>query len=428
VSDNESIGDEEKRSREGRLRFLLYSHDGLGLGHVRRNLAIASALIRVAPDSSVLLVTGAGDIDRLGLDPGIDVLRLPALRKLANGRYAARRLALSRSDLTALRAGQIGAAVESFRPDVMLVDKHPGGARGELRPGLRALRAAGGRAVIGFRDILDDQLHVRREWHSARTPELIASHYDQVLVYGRRQVFDFEDAYGRWPDAGRRVRYTGYVVHRTPCHDAAVESVSPFLVAPRTHRPVVVATAGGGEDGDRLLETFIHAADSSWQGVVVAGPDMAPDRRHALRRAAVESGVGFRVFAHDLASWLGEADAVVCMGGYNTLAEALFRGTPTVCVPRVSPRTEQLIRALAFERLGLLRVVQPTALDAVALRGAVTQALERSRPELVARAHAALDFNGDSRAAGWLAELADRVRGATPRSLAERSATPVGAE
>lgn len=26
-------------------RFLLYSHDGLGLGHVRRNLVIAAALV-----------------------------------------------------------------------------------------------------------------------------------------------------------------------------------------------------------------------------------------------------------------------------------------------------------------------------------------------------------------------------------------------
>ena len=31
------------------LRFLFYSHDGMGLGHTRRNLAIAAALGRRPP-------------------------------------------------------------------------------------------------------------------------------------------------------------------------------------------------------------------------------------------------------------------------------------------------------------------------------------------------------------------------------------------
>ena len=46
-------------------------------------------------------------------------------------------------------------------------------------------------------------------------------------------------------------------------------------------------------------------------------------------------------------------------GGYNTLAEAALHAVPAVCVPRVAPRSEQLIRARAFERLGLLRLLHP---------------------------------------------------------------------
>jgi hypothetical protein len=33
----------------GAPRFLLYSHDALGLGHVRRNLVIAGALVERCP-------------------------------------------------------------------------------------------------------------------------------------------------------------------------------------------------------------------------------------------------------------------------------------------------------------------------------------------------------------------------------------------
>ena len=59
----------------------------------------------------------------------------------------------------------------------------------------------------------------------------------------------------------------------------------------------------------------------------------------------------------NLSAWFGDVDALVCMGGYNTLAEAANAGTATVCVPRVAPRAEQAIRAQAFARLGLLQAV-----------------------------------------------------------------------
>lgn len=398
------------------MRFLLYSHDGLGLGHVRRNLAIGSALLRGAPDASILLVTGSGEVERLGIEPGIDVLKLPALRKLGNGRYAARRLAIPSADLTALRAGQIAAAVSSFRPDVMLVDKHPAGARGELRPALSALARSGGRAVAGFRDILDDPATVRKEWREARVAELIAARFATTLVYGLPQVLDFRAAYGLPRAAAPHLRYTGYVVHDGPCRDAGVESLPAFMLGPRS-RPVVLASAGGGEDGGRLLLAFVEAARrSTWRGVIVPGPELPRDVHHALRRAAVEAGVEFHPFAHDLGSWLGEVDATVCMGGYNTLGEALSRGTPTVCVPRVSPRVEQLIRARSFERLGLLRLLEPSRLQPDALAAQVALALESNREELAHRARAALGFAGAGAAAEtllWLAAESRRTASAT---------------
>jgi predicted glycosyltransferase len=390
-------------------RFLLYSHDGLGLGHVRRNLAIASSLVRLAPTSSVLLVTGAGAAARLGLERGVDVLRLPALR----------------GDLRALRAEQISAAVTSFRPDLMLVDEHPSGVRGELSVALRALKQLGGRAVLGFRDVLDDPVEVRREWRRAGTLKLIKSNYDEVLVYGMPGVLDFEESYGL--RSGRRceVRHTGYVVHMGPCQDAAVDSMPALLLAPRT-KPVVLAIASEGEDGSRMLGAFIEAArGSSWRGLVVAGPDVPRDQRHALRRAAVRAGVAFRGFAHDLASWLRVVDAVVCSGGYNTLAEALFRGTPTVCVPRVSPRSE-LFRARAFQRLGLLQLLEPVRVDAASLGAAVTRALASSRPQLVRRALLALDFHGAWRAAEELLRLACPPEAQMPAVL-ERAVAPTDA-
>src|SRR5881628_1458544 len=76
------------------MRVLFYSHDGMGLGHVRRHLAIASALVEAAPEAKVLVVTSVDEVSRLGLPPNVDTLRLPALRKVANNEYSSRRLGL----------------------------------------------------------------------------------------------------------------------------------------------------------------------------------------------------------------------------------------------------------------------------------------------------------------------------------------------
>jgi predicted glycosyltransferase len=393
-------------------RFVFYSHDGVGLGHLRRNLAIAAALTEAAPDASVLLATGCDDLGAHGLAPNVDVLVLPGLRKVGNGRYSARRLPMPGREVRALRAAQLEAAVRSFRPDLVLVDKHPVGVRGELRPALEAMREWDGRAVLGLRDILDDPAIVTEEWEAAGVVEAIERHVDRILVYGDPRVVDVVAEYGLPPELAARSRYCGYVVNRDPDRGLAPAALPDFATRLR-RRPAVLATAGGGEDGYRLLNAFVRAArGADWEAAVVCGPQLNAQRRHALRALALEFGVEFHVNEPDVAAWFPHVDALVCMGGYNTLCEAVSVGTPALCVPRVHPRREQLIRASAFARLGLLRVLEPASLSPERLRADVSGLLGASRRELARRARTALRFDGAAVAA---AELLAMPRARPPR-------------
>ncbi len=372
-------------------RFLLYSHDGLGLGHTRRNLAIAAALRDKAPDAPILLATGTDDAHRLGLPRGVDILKLPSLRKVANGHYKARRLRVSSTDVHALRSNLLIAAVKTFHPDVVLVDKHPLGAGGELRGALDALRAAGGRTVLGLRDILDDPATVFQEWEPYDIPARIAEWYP-VRAY-------------LFPEAvARRTSFTGYVV--APPEEPPYPEPDSAPVPARPHdRPVVLATAGGGEDGFVLLEAFLRASkDAPWSGIAVCGPMMSPDDEERLRSLASECGTAFHGFVPGLSGYLDRADAIVAMGGYNTLAEAASRGIPIVCVPRTEPRKEQLMRALAFERLGVLRLVDPDHLDPSTLRESIDATL---RAPAKTPGGTALPWDGAARAAAELLQLAE---------------------
>jgi len=401
------------------MRFLFYSHDGLGLGHTRRHLAVAAALGDLDRNASILLATGADYVARLGVPRQVEVLKLPSLRKIGNDKYSARHLQMPAGEVRALRSALLVSTVKGFRPDVVLVDKHPFGASGEFKAGLQALRRQGGRAVLGLRDILDEPEQVLREWRPYHMQQRIAKHFDQVLVYGERAVFDPVCAYQFPAGMAGRTRFCGYVVN----DERAVvlpEVQPPFAGRAGRTRPVVLATAGGGEDGFRMLETFMRAAiGAPWQGCVVSGP-MTPDVEQAeLERLAEQCGVIFRAFVPHLALLFDSADALVCMGGYNTLTEAVSHGVPTVCVPRTVPRREQMIRAEAFARLGLLHVCPPAELHPAGLRQKVEAALLEPRARLLARARARLKFDGARQAARHLLELSrETVEHEEPPALA----------
>ena len=387
------------------MRFLFYSHDGLGLGHTRRHLAIAKALTQLAPEVSVLLASGAEEIIRFGLPRHVDVLKLPGLRKITNEQYLSRRLQMSASEIRSLRSALLETAVKSFRPTVVLVDKHPFGAKGEFRDGLEALRLQGGRAVLGLRDILDQPSAVLREWAAYDMQELIERFYDLVLIYGEQAIFDPISAYEFSPAMTQRTRFCGYVVDRDQ-DEMRGDFARPFELQDRS-RPVVLGTAGGGEDGFFLLETFIGAsAGAPWQAIAVAGPMTSRQEYRRLKSLAVRAQVGLYTFVPNLPSLFSSVDALVSMGGYNSLAEAVSKGVPTVCVPRTSPRIEQWLRATAFERLGLLSVLRPEEINADKLSVAIRAATGCSRQELRNRARRKLGFEGAEAAAAHLLALA----------------------
>lgn len=244
---------------------------------------------------------------------------------------------------------------------------------------------------------MDDPAVVRAEFQSRGFYKAIDAYYDEVFVYGQKEILDPRLAYDLAGDGDCSLTFCGYVV-------------APQPSVPRTDqrdRPVVVATVGGGEDGSAMLEAFIAASiGAPWRAIVVAGPQAESTARQHLERLAGEAGVEFRAFVPSLGSLLGSIDALVSMGGYNTLAEALSSGTPTVCVPRTHPRQEQAIRARTFAALGLIEVVEPERLTAGRIRDAVLRALARSREQIARDAGRVLSFDGAERASHRLLALA----------------------
>jgi predicted glycosyltransferase len=367
-------------------RIALFTHDTYGLGHVRRSLRFVHALAAKVPGAPILLVTGSPVSHPFeGLPAHADWIKIPTVVKTGSPEHRPSHLPISLSETTRLRAGLIREAMLGFSPDVLLVDNFPLGSRRELLPVLRDLRRGRTRVLLGLRDILDMPEVVRADWERQGMVEVLNRYYDEILVYGMREVLDLAQAYAIPPAISRKMRYCGYVAPSP----AGVRETS---IEAWEGAPYLLATGGGGGDGFPLLWTFLEALDHlpPQPALILTGPLMSAADRDRLRtRAAARDRVSIRDYVSDLRPFLSGAEVVVSMCGYNTAVEIVAQRARAVVVPRTwrygehgngtaaGTEGEQLLRARALAACGYVDVVEPDELTAERLAAAIGRARER---------------------------------------------------
>jgi len=388
------------------LSLMTYSHDGYGLGHLRRNTTIAAKFVQETPGSSVLMLTGCPSGNPFLLPKGVDFIKVPSLVKVDTGVYVPLGLRVSRQKAKAIRASVILSAVNQFKPNLLLVDHVPAGTYGELLPTLRMLKELDDPPVIvlGLRDIIDEPDVVRELWRKEMTYQTIRKYYDEVLIYGCKDIFDGALYYGISKEFPGRVRYSGYVCSLGPMKSR--EQVRADLRIRRQN--LVVVTTGGGHDGYPLMQSCLDAIhligrNSRFEAVFITGPLMDPDQRKHLRAQA--RGFGARVFTsvEDVPSFINAADLVITMAGYNSLCEVVSLERKALVVPRLGPRAEQRMRAELFQQKGLIDVLDPREVSPRNLAQRIIGDLERTDFPL---ANAAIDTSGAKNAACRLSGLA----------------------
>ncbi len=343
-------------------RIALYSHDTMGLGHMRRNLLLAQSLCASLPNVAILMIAGAREAATFSMPANVDCLTLPALSKDGNGHYASRHMPISLGEIVTVRSGAIRAALEAFEPDVLIVDNVPCGAARELDATLRSIAARGRtRVVLGLRDILDEPAVVRAEWRASANEQAILDYYDAIWVYGDARVCDPAVEYGFGPDVAARVRFAGYLDQRErlPFANESDKAVLTELDFPPGR--LVLGAVGGGQDGARLADAFTQAQlPRGTNALLLTGPFMpARMRERILSRATKNPHQRVLEFVREPALLLHQADRVVAMGGYSTTCEILSFQKHALIVPRVRPRREQFIRAQRLADLGLVHTIHP---------------------------------------------------------------------
>lgn len=375
--------------------ILMYSHDTYGLGHIRRSMAIANHLCD--HDTNVLIITGSPIAGRFPFPEQVDFVRIPGMIKKSNGDYQALSIRIDQDQALSIRTNIILATARTFRPHLFIVDKEPHGLKREVLPTLEWLKenSPQSRSILGLRDILDDADIICHDWQEKAVYQSLASLYDEIWVYGERNIYDPVEEYRLPAEIHDKVVFTGYIP-RTQLPPGKRKKIRQQYRIMDDDIFILVTTGGGG-DGSEVIDHFIDMhqyfpTTLPFKSVIVTGPFMPKDKREETRKRATCYGIKSFSFYPHMEELMKAADLVISMGGYNTICEILTQGTPALIIPRETPRLEQFIRATCLNKLNLLDFIPWHEVNPLVLRDKIFSLIDNR--ERYKKAMAAFRLSG----------------------------------
>jgi predicted glycosyltransferase len=362
------------------MRLLVYSHDTFGLGNIRRMLAICEHLLREIEGLSILLISGSPILHGFRLPKGLDYIKLPCINRGETDNLVAKYLGTDIDETVKMRSDLILSAAVNYKPDLVLVDKKPYGIKNELAPTLDYLQAKlpQTRFVLLLRDILDTPAKTIAEWHKHGYYEAVKKFYDLLLIVGIPEIFHLPQEYQFPTEVIQKAHFCGYI--RKPQGCKQPEQVRDELQL-SSNQKLVLVTPGGGEDGYQLIHTYLTGLKlltdtHKIKSLIICGSEMPIEHRQALyQMATTYPQVQMYEFTDDLMSYVGVADVVVSMAGYNTVCEILSASKPAVVIPRIKPSQEQFVRSQRMYEFGCFQTIHPHDLTPSVLMQQVQQQL-----------------------------------------------------
>ncbi len=382
------------------MKIIFYCQYVLGMGHFFRSLQIARAL----SGHKVTLVVGGQEVSA-DLPGHVRLIRLPVLymdekfTTLISGEPGK-----NVQDVQMLRKKILFDLFEEIRPDLFLVELYPFGRtifQTELDPLLGKI-GSGAFGKIGRVCSLRDVLVEKKDpvAYEQRVLSKLNASFDLLLIHSDSGFLRLDETFSRVDDIDIPVFYTGFVT-RKPAPDAAEKIRKRCKV--RSGDRLIVASAGGGRTGYKLLKSVVEACRSLRGGhhihlEVFTGPFIDQDDFESISRLSAP-GISIRKYTKNLPDYLDAADLSVSMAGYNTCMDLLVLQVPALVYP-YARQQEQPIRAEKLRRLLPMTVIGDRDLNQATMGRHILEMLSRSRPE----APLALNLNGAAVTARFLDE------------------------
>lgn len=382
------------------MKIIFYCQYVFGIGHLFRSLE----LVRALSNHDVALVVGGPEVE-IDLPDHVKLVRLPALYMdekyttliPANPEWSVAQIQHQRKEM-------LFALFEQFRPDIFIVELFPFGRTifgFELLPVLKAIRKGvlgAVKSVCSLRDVLVEKRDPIE--YEERVLHNLDELFDFLLIHSDGEFLSLDETFSRSNEINIPIFYTGFVTKK-PARSSGKKIRQTLGISPE--EKLIVASAGGGRSGYRLLSSVVDACHLLRDSIsvkleVFSGPFMD---NNAFTQITAKSGPGINVtrFTKHFLDYLQTADLSVSMAGYNTCMNILTTKVPALVWP-FSGDQEQGLRAERLSRLGAMTVLNDEDLRPERLAAMIGQGLAgKSQPSV------SIDLNGAVNTANWLESL-----------------------
>ncbi len=380
------------------MNILFYCQYVWGMGHLVRSLEFARALSA----HDVTLVAGGQDVD-VELPRHVQLVKLPVLymdEKFTT--LIAGDPAKSVAGIQQARKEILYELFKAKQPDVFIVELYPFGRSifgFELEPVLADIRAGTFGAVhtvCSLRDILVEKKDPAA--YEERVIQKLNRYFDALLVHSDEHLLRLDQTFSRVNDIAIPVVYTGFITQQT---DPAAGASLRQTLAMSADQKLVVASAGGGRSGYRLIDCVIGACEQlrdrmSLRLEAFTGPFM---RNEEIEKLAGRSSPGIRIrrYTRRLPDYLHAADLSVSLAGYNTCMNLLVTQVPALVYPYVRQR-EQPMRVNTIKNFLPMGILTEEDLRVDRLSDHIFRMLQQKRT----LKSLPIDFNGAANGAKFL--------------------------
>ena len=361
------------------MNIIFYCQYVWGMGHLVRSLEFARAL----SGHNVTLIAGGQKVE-VDLPDHVQLVRLPVLTmdekftRLIPGDSGQ-----SIEQIQQERKNTLYSLLEKKQPDFFIVELYPFGRSifgYELEPLLADMRAGQFghvKAVCSLRDILVEKKDPPA--YEERVLGKLNRYFDALLVHSDAGLLRLDETFTRVGDINIPLVYTGFITqHATP--GAGSRMRRELDISP--DQKLIVASAGGGRSGYRLLTSVIDACELLRERLplrleVFSGPFMDSEE---YKKLSARSAPGFRIrrYTKRFLDYLSAADLSISLAGYNTCMNLLVTKVPALVFPYWRQQ-EQPMRADKIKKYLPMKVLNEAEMQPASLSRHIAQMLQQNR-------------------------------------------------
>lgn len=334
--------------------ILMHCQYVYGIGHFIRTLEIAKSL---SSEYRVIILNGGNPIENMIIPPEIELVQLPAIHKKEDSnQLIPLNCDLSIDDCFNLRREIIVNILQRINIDVLVTEHFPFGFlfKEEVLFLIKLLKEINPNCkfVSSVRDLVNSYDGSETD---ELTCEILNSYYDLLMIHSDENVIPFETSFPKFKDIKISIKYTGYVTRKI-----ITKNSKNFQL-----EDIALVSVGGGSMGEELQKAIIKVhleLKKNWNHklIVFLGSYQNIELESLPASIVIHK---FDQSAYD--AYLRKAKLLICMGGYNTVLEAISLNLPLLVYQKAFSQNnfEQACRINELQKIGLVHSLYPNELQ-----------------------------------------------------------------